>query len=138
MDAPLLAMLKRQVATKNKGEVASVAALPSTGNKLGDLYKVTSNGALYIWGYNASGDKAWVQMGAGSDALAQYVQDAQNAASAAESSAEDAAASAAAARSVVAGNTFTLVDEDDSDKVYSIELRKKDNHLSAKFTEMTE
>lgn len=35
-----------------KGEVATINSLPSTGNLVNDMYKVTSDNSYYVWQYN--------------------------------------------------------------------------------------
>ena len=52
-----------------KGTKATVSALPSSGNKVGDLWHVTADGGEYAWD-----GSAWQEMGSVID-LSDYVED---------------------------------------------------------------
>lgn len=52
-----------------KGTKATIAALPSSGNKTGDMWHVTANGGEYAWN-----GAAWEEMGSNID-LSGYVED---------------------------------------------------------------
>lgn len=59
---------------KIKGSVATVSALPPTGNTLGDVYNVTATGANYVWVGGSGGDlgNGWDSLGGTVDLTGYY------------------------------------------------------------------